>query len=166
VIGGGDANPAGPTPEASAGSNPDEEQPGAAQSPGQATAAFPEGGPAATALVLSCPEPKEAAAFYRRIFGVKSEPRTRPEEHAIYSIGGIRLVLRRDLSSEERRGLGVGTVKRHRGWGLTLALQVPDFSACLRRVRRIPDALLYADPKGEIMTVRDPSGYILEISGE
>ena len=71
---------------------------------------------------------------------------------------------RRELSSEERRHLGYGTVQRNRGWGLTLGVVVPDFEACLKRVKRVPDALLAADEDARTMLVREPAGYLLEVS--
>jgi hypothetical protein len=120
--------------------------------------------PTMTTIQLSCPEPKESAAFFRRIFGVKSLPKIRPEDHAIYEMGGVTVVLRRELSAEERRVMRYGTVQRNRGWGLTLGIAVPDFEACLRRVKRVPDALIEADPDARTMLVREPAGYVLEVS--
>jgi hypothetical protein len=120
--------------------------------------------PIMTTIQLSCPEPKDSAAFFRRIFGVKSLPKTRPDDHAVYEMGAVTVVLRRELSSEERRQLGYGTVQRNRGWGLTLGVVVPDFDACLKRVKRVPDALLAADEDARTMLVREPAGYVLEVS--
>ena len=48
---------------------------------------------------------------------------------------------------------------------MTFAVNVPDFKACLRRVKRVPNALISEEAGGEIMTIRDPAGYILEVSG-
>ena len=78
-------------------------------------------------------------------------------------MGGVDLVLRRELTSEERRKLGIGSVQRNRGWGIAIVIDVPDYDACLRRVRRVPDALVSEDPEHRVMLVRDPAGYILEV---
>ena len=120
--------------------------------------------PTMTTIQLSCPEPKDSAAFFRRIFGVKSLPKSRPDDHAVYEMGGVTVVLRRELSAEERRVMGYGTVQRNRGWGMAIGIAVPDFEACLRRVKRVPDALIEADPEGRTMLVREPAGYVLEVS--
>lgn len=117
-----------------------------------------------SAVVLTCPEPKESAAFYRRIFGVKSGTRTGPMDHAVYEMGGTTVILRQDLTSEERRRAKYGTVSRNRGWGFILRILVDDFEACLKRAKRVPDALLHADADEGFMQVQDPGGYLLEVA--
>lgn len=114
-------------------------------------------------LVLHCADAKESAAFYRRIFGVKSEGKPAPGVHAAYRLGGVELVLKDDFTNDERRLLGVGSVTKNRGWGAIFVLQIPEFQSCLRRIKRVQDALVRADTEAKTLMIRDPSGYLLEL---
>lgn len=115
-------------------------------------------------IILAARDPAAVAAFYGRV--LKLKPETVLERDGWMRVligGGFEILVRPDLSREERKQLGYGQGDKNRGWGSSLVLRVNDFDLCLRRSRRLGDAVVDEDLPTRRFRVRDPAGYLTEI---
>lgn len=120
------------------------------------------GAPRITGFRLTCAEPKPVLDFWARVFKRKAEPRA--DGGGTVALDGATLSVEPDLPSAQRKALGYGSSKL-RGAGLIATLQVSDFDLCLRRARRIGDAIAEEDRKNRRFIARDPAGFAIEIRG-
>ena len=109
---------------------------------------------------------KRSLAFYRDVIGL---PLVREgEKDAHFEVGGFTLVIHEDLSPEGFRKWQVNPEPKERGWGVYLTLRTDDVEAEYARLREkrvdfICEPLTM--PWGiRMFLLRDPDGYILEIS--
>lgn len=112
-----------------------------------------------TRLRLACPEPDATVEFWARVL------KRRPDEGGVFHLGGVELVITPDLDSRTKKAWGYGSSKV-RGQGVVPTLRVADFDLCLRRARRIGDAIVDEDRKAGRFAVKDPAGYVIEIARE
>lgn len=118
---------------------------------------------APAALELSSRDPGDLAAFYGRVLKLKPQPA--PGEEGVFTLdlSGFRMRFRPDLDRDERKRLGYGSVEKNRGWGARMVLAVRDFDLCLRRSRRMGNAIEREDLASRRFQIRDPAGYLTEI---
>ena len=113
--------------------------------------------------MLSTPSPKRTAEFYARIFQMKPTRKTEDGSYVEFDLGGVVLILKEDLTREERAAYGFGAVEKNRGWGAIYRIRAADYDLLRRRAKNVKGAIVRdnADPKSLIL--RDPAGFLLEI---
>jgi len=119
-------------------------------------------GPRATGVRLTCPEPKPVLDFWARIF--KRRPEVDADGGGVITLDGGVLIVTGDLPSAQRKAMGYGSSKI-RGAGLIPTFEVSDFELCLRRARRIGDAVVEEDRRNRRFVAADPVGFAIEITG-
>lgn len=112
-------------------------------------------------VTLTSPDPQKSAAFFGRLLKTKAE--TAKDGTATLRLGSVVLEIAGELSKEDRRLLGYGSVAKNRGWGTRMRLNVRDFDLCLRRARRMGDVVISEAREQRTFLVRDPAGHVLEI---
>jgi catechol 2,3-dioxygenase-like lactoylglutathione lyase family enzyme len=109
---------------------------------------------------------KRSVRFYRDVMGI---PIAREgEQDARFQVGGFNVVVHEDLSRDEFVKWKINPEPGERGWGSILTLQSDDVDAEYERLKpHEPDFICKPTsmPWGTRMfLVRDPDGYILEVS--
>ena len=107
-----------------------------------------------------------SSQFYRRLLG--RPPASENERHARFDLGPISLTIHEDLMSSEIAIWKVDLVPERRGWGVYLTFPTDDLGGAYRELTGIGAEILTtptATPWGTTMfLVKDPDGYLLEIS--
>ena len=111
---------------------------------------------------MTCPEPKPVLDFWARIF--KRRPEVDADGGGVITLDGGVLIVTGDLPSAQRKAMGYGSSKI-RGAGLIPTFEVSDFELCLRRARRIGDAVVEEDRRNRRFVAADPVGFAIEITG-
>lgn len=115
-----------------------------------------------TTLRLACSEPGAVIDFWARV--LKRRPAERdPENGGTICLGDLVLLVTGALDSRTREAWGYGSSEAP-GPGLVPTLRVPDFDLCLRRARRIGNAVVEEDRKAGRFVVKDPAGFAIEIA--
>ena len=118
--------------------------------------------PRLAGLRLTCPDPKAVLDFWARVFKRKAE--SGADGGGAIALDAGDLIVEPDLPPAQRKALGFGSSKV-RGAGLIPIVTVADFDLCLRRARRIGDAITEEDRKSRRFVAKDPSGFAIEIRG-
>ncbi len=107
-----------------------------------------------------------SSQFYRRLLG--RPPASENERHARFDLGPISLTIHEDLTPGEIAIWKVDPVPERRGWGVYLTFPTDDLEGAYRELTGIGAEILTtatATPWGTTMfLVKDPDGYLLEIS--
>lgn len=109
---------------------------------------------------------KRSLAFYRDVIGL---PLIRVgEKDARFEVAGFHFVIHEDLPPEEFRKWQVNPRPRERGWGVYLTLRADDVEAEFARLKTKGVDFICQPmtmPWGiRMFLLRDPDGYVLEIS--
>ena len=104
--------------------------------------------------------------FYREL--LERAPVSEDARHARFDLGPISLTIHEDPTPAETSIWRVDPVPERRGWGVYLTFPTADLEGTYAKLTRIGAELLTAPgatPWGAVMfIVRDPDGYLLEIS--
>ncbi len=107
-----------------------------------------------------------SSQFYRRLLG--QPPASENERHARFDLGPISLTIHEDLMPSEIAIWKVDPVPERRGWGVYFTFPTDDLEGTYGVLTSIGAEILTtpkATPWGTTMfLVKDPDGYILEIS--
>lgn len=109
---------------------------------------------------------QRSLAFYRDVIGL---PVARAgEEDAHFEVGGFHFIIHQDLSPEEFHEWRVNPEPQERGWGVYLTFQTDDVDAEYARLKE-KQLDFICEPRTmswgtRMFLLRDPDGYILEIS--
>ncbi|NRA96441.1 MAG: hypothetical protein HRU14_09560 [Planctomycetes bacterium] len=113
-------------------------------------------------LRFACPEPKAIVEFWGRVLKRRPDER-HGEEGGVFHLGDLVLVITGELDTRTRKEWGYGSSKVL-GQGLVPTLRVSDFDLCLRRARRIGNAIVDENRKAGRFLVKDPAGFVIEIA--
>ncbi len=104
--------------------------------------------------------------FYQRLLG--GTPASRDERHARFALGPLSLTIHEDLMPSEKAIWRVDPMPERRGWGVYLTLRTEDLEGAYAMLTGMGAEILTtpaATPWGATMfLVKDPDGYLLEIS--
>ncbi len=107
-----------------------------------------------------------SSQFYRRLLG--RPPALEDERHARFDIGPISLTIHEDLMPSEITIWRVDPMPERRGWGVYLTFPTDDLEGTYKDLTGIGAETLTTPtttPWGTTMfLVKDPDGYLLEIS--
>ena len=104
--------------------------------------------------------------FYREL--LERVPASEDARHARFNLGPISLTIHEDLTPAEISIWKLDPVPQRRGWGVYLTFPTDDLEVTYGKVASIGAEILTtpkATPWGTMMfIVKDPDGYLLEIS--
>jgi lactoylglutathione lyase len=104
--------------------------------------------------------------FYRELLG--RPPASEDARHARFELGPISLTVHEDLTPAELSAWRVDALPERRGWGVYFTFPTDDLEGTYRVLTSIGAEILTtpkATPWGTTMfLVKDPDGYLLEIS--
>ena len=104
--------------------------------------------------------------FYSGTLGL--EEASAADDHVRYKVGEVHLVVHAPIAAAEMRAWGLEPVADPRGAGVVLTLRAKDVDAAHERLRERGADILFPPrdaPWGvRLFMVRDPSGFLIEVS--